>query len=337
MTTSISDHAIQTLALTPSSRPMRVLAAEDNPVFQSMLKTMLTKWGYQAVIARSGTEAWRVLESEDAPRLAILDWMMPGMDGLEICRRIRSANREPYIYILLLTARTESQDLIEGMDAGADDYLTKPFNAHELRVRLHAGRRILDLQEELLKAREALREQATHDGLTGLLNRTGILEKLDDELSRASRTGTPVSVLMADLDLFKSINDTRGHLSGDAVLREAACRLKAAARRYDSVGRYGGEEFLLCSPAATRPMPPYKANAYARPSARPPSWLPASRSQSPRPWASPALLTALPKPSSAKLTTPFIWPKRRAATASWCIAPNCREARRASPPWRLWS
>ena len=227
---------------------MRVLAAEDNPVFQSMLKTMLTKWGYQAIMARSGTEAWRVLESEDAPRLAVLDWMMPGMDGLEICRRIRSANREPYIYILLLTARTESQDLIEGMDAGADDYLTKPFNAHELRVRLHAGRRILDLQEELLKAREALREQATHDGLTGLLNRTGVLEKLDDELARASRTGTPVSVLMADLDLFKSINDTRGHLVGDAVLREAARRLKTAVRRYDSVGRYGGEEFLIVLP-----------------------------------------------------------------------------------------
>jgi diguanylate cyclase (GGDEF)-like protein len=134
------------------------------------------------------------------------------------------------------------------MDAGADDYLTKPFNAHELRVRLHAGRRILDLQEELLKAREALREQATHDGLTGLLNRTGILEKLDEELSRASRTGTPVSVLMADLDLFKSINDTCGHLVGDAVLREAARRLKTAARRYDSVGRYGGEEFLIVLP-----------------------------------------------------------------------------------------
>ena len=174
--------------------------------------------------------------------------MMPGMDGVEICRRIRSANREPYIYILLLTARTESHDLIEGMDAGADDYLTKPFNAHELRVRLHAGRRILDLQEELLKAREALREQATHDGLTGLLNRTTILDKLDDELSRAVRTGTPVSVLMTDLDRFKSINDTHGHLAGDAVLREAARRLKSAARRYDSVGRYGGEEFLVVLP-----------------------------------------------------------------------------------------
>jgi two-component system, cell cycle response regulator len=227
---------------------VRVLVAEDNPVFQSMLKTMITKWGYQAVIARNGTEAWRILESEDAPHLAVLDWMMPGMDGVEICRRIRSANREPYIYILLLTARTESLDLIEGMDAGADDYLTKPFNAHELRVRLHAGRRILDLQEELLKAREALREQATHDGLTGLLNRNSILEKLDDELARAARAGTTVSVLMADLDHFKSINDTQGHLAGDAVLCEAARRLRSAARNYDSVGRYGGEEFLIVLP-----------------------------------------------------------------------------------------
>ena len=248
MTTSIGGDDIQPLALPPAGPPMRVLAAEDNPVFQSMLKTMLTKWGYQAVVARSGTEAWRILQSPDAPRLAVLDWMMPGMDGVEICRAIRVANREPYIYILLLTARTESQDLIEGMDAGADDYLTKPFNAHELRVRLHAGRRILDLQEELLKAREALREQATHDGLTGLLNRNSILETLDDELSRATRAGQPVSVLMADLDRFKSINDCHGHLAGDAVLREAASRLKSAARRYDSVGRYGGEEFLIVLP-----------------------------------------------------------------------------------------
>ena len=248
MTTSIGADAIQPLALPSSAPPMRVLAAEDNPVFQSMLRTMLTKWGYQPVIARSGTEAWRVLESEDAPRLAVLDWMMPGMDGVEICRRVRGANREPYIYILLLTARTESQDLIDGMDAGADDYLTKPFNAHELRVRLHAGRRILDLQEELLKTREALREQATHDGLTGLLNRNSILETLNDEISRAARANQPVSVLMVDLDRFKLVNDTHGHLAGDAVLREAARRLRSSARRYDSVGRYGGEEFLVVLP-----------------------------------------------------------------------------------------
>ncbi len=248
MTTTAGDRTMQTFALHAATPPMRVLAAEDNPVFQSMLKSMLTRWGYQAVIARNGTEAWKVLDSGDAPRLAVLDWMMPGMDGVEICRRIRSANREPYIYILLLTARTESEDLIEGMDAGADDYLTKPFNSHELRVRLHAGHRILNLQEELLQAREALREQATHDGLTGLWNRTSILGKLDEELSRASRGGNPVSVLMVDLDRFKSINDSRGHLAGDAVLREAARRLTSSARRYDAVGRYGGEEFLVVLP-----------------------------------------------------------------------------------------
>jgi two-component system, cell cycle response regulator len=220
---------------------MRVLAAEDNPVFQSMLKTMLTKWGYSAILARDGNEAWHVLESQDAPRLAVLDWMMPGIDGVEICRRLRSLNREPYTYILLLTARTDSQDLIEGMDAGADDYLTKPFNAHELRVRIRAGRRILDLQD-------ALREQATHDGLTGLLNRNSILERLHEEVARAARAEEHLAVLMADIDRFKSINDTHGHIAGDAVLRDAARRLRAASRQYDAVGRYGGEEFLIVLP-----------------------------------------------------------------------------------------
>ena len=170
---------------------MKVLAAEDNPVFQSMLRALLTKWGYDVVQARDGLEAWRILASADAPRLAILDWMMPGMDGVELCRRVRIAGREPYIYILLLTARTESEDLVEGMEAGADDYLTKPFNAHELRVRLRAGRRILDLQEQLMVAREALRDQATHDGLTGLLNRVTILDALRTELTRAARERHP--------------------------------------------------------------------------------------------------------------------------------------------------
>jgi two-component system, cell cycle response regulator len=120
---------------------MKVLVAEDNPVSQLMLRALLDKWGYDVVPARDGIEAWRILESANPPRLAILDWMMPGMDGVELCRRVRTAGREPYIYILLLTARTESQDLVEGMEAGADDYLTKPFNAHELRVRLATGNR----------------------------------------------------------------------------------------------------------------------------------------------------------------------------------------------------
>lgn len=229
-------------------RGIRVLAAEDNPVFQSMLRSMLSKWGYEPLMARDGVEAMRALEAEAAPRLAILDWMMPGLDGVEICRRVRAAGREPYVYLILLTARTESRDLVEGMEAGADDYLKKPFEAQELRVRLRAGRRILDLQAQLMMAREELRVQATHDCLTGLLNRGAIFDSLNGELSRASREPGPVSVLMCDVDRFKTINDTHGHQSGDEILREAARRMKATVRAYDLVGRYGGEEFLILLP-----------------------------------------------------------------------------------------
>jgi two-component system, cell cycle response regulator len=224
-----------------SATPMRILAAEDNPVFQSMLRTLLRKWGYDAVIAQNGNEAWEMLQAEDTPRLAVLDWMMPGMDGVEICRRVRSANRDPYIYIVLLTARTDAEDLVEGMEAGADDYLTKPFNAQELRVRIRAGRRILDLQD-------ALRRQATHDGLTGLLNRNSILARLSEEIVRHQRESRPLSLLMVDIDRFKQVNDNHGHLSGDAVLCEAAGRMSAASRCYDGLGRYGGEEFLVVLP-----------------------------------------------------------------------------------------
>lgn len=229
----------------PGETRTRVLAAEDNPVFQTMLRSMLLKWNYDPVIVGNGLEALTLLQAQDSPQLVILDWMMPGLDGIEVCRRIRTEGREPYRYILLLTARTEAHDLVEGMEAGADDYLTKPFNSHELRVRLRAGQRILELQEQLLQAREALRAQATHDGLTGILNRAAVLETLDHELERSYRQRHPVSLLIADLDCFKSINDTYGHLAGDEVLREAARRMTAVLRSYDTVGRYGGEEFLI--------------------------------------------------------------------------------------------
>jgi diguanylate cyclase (GGDEF)-like protein len=231
---------------------MPVLVAEDNPIFQSMLKSMLTKWGYAAHMVPNGMEAWEVMQAPDAPRLVVLDWMMPYMDGVEVCRRIRAAAREPYVYVLLLTARTDSQDLIEGMEAGADDYLTKPFNAQELRVRLRAGRRILDLQQQLVEAREALRVQATHDALTGLFNRGRVLEILAAEIARSERELRPLSVLMVDLDHFKRVNDAHGHQAGDAVLREASRRMGAATRQYDSPGRYGGEEFLIVLPGCTK-------------------------------------------------------------------------------------
>jgi diguanylate cyclase (GGDEF)-like protein len=227
---------------------MKVLVAEDNPAFAVMLKSLLEGWGYEVVTAREENQACALLQAEDGPRLAILDWTTSGIDGVKLCRRVRSGQAAHYVYILLLTARTQSQDVVMGIQAGADDYVTKPFDPDELCARLWAGRRILDLQEQLIQTREALREQATRDGLTGLWNRMSILDNLDNEIARARREGSSVGVVMADLDHFKQVNDRFGHLAGDKVLRLGAELLQRNVRQYDAVGRYGGEEFLMVLP-----------------------------------------------------------------------------------------
>ena len=229
---------------------MRVLIADDSLMSRRLLEETLRGWGYEVSPVSDGAEALRLLSGDDPPRLAILDWMMPGYTGPEICRMIREKGREPYTYILLLTSRSERDDMVAGMDAGADDYVTKPFDKHELQVRLRAGRRIVDLQEQLLATREALRIQATHDYLTQIWNRSAILEILERELSRSAREGMPVGVIVADLDHFKAINDTYGHLAGDTALREATERMQSCIREYDSIGRYGGEEFVVVLPGA---------------------------------------------------------------------------------------
>jgi diguanylate cyclase (GGDEF)-like protein len=203
------------------------------------------------MVACDGAEALELLQREDAPALIILDWMMPGMTGVEVCKRIRERDSEPYTYILLLTSKSQKEDLIEGMDAGADDYITKPFDQNELQVRLRAGTRLVDLQSQLLKAREDLRDQATRDSLTRLWNRSSILGELGRELARSERDSRPLGVVIVDLDHFKHVNDTYGHLAGDAVLREAARRMQNSIRQYDSIGRYGGEEFLILFPGCS--------------------------------------------------------------------------------------
>lgn len=170
------------------------------------------------------------------------------MTGLEVCRRVRQRGQEPYTYILLLTSKSLREDLIEGMESGADDYIIKPFDQHELNVRLRAGTRLVELHTELLATREAMREQATKDALTHIWNRTSILEMLERELARSTRELRPVGVILLDLDHFKQVNDNHGHFAGDAVLREAAWRLRNSIRSYDSIGRYGGEEFLILLP-----------------------------------------------------------------------------------------
>jgi two-component system, cell cycle response regulator len=231
---------------------MKVLVADDEPMSRRLIEASLERWQYEVVVARDGCEAYDILQQHDAPKLAVLDWMMPGMDGLELCRQIRTRQAEPYTYIVLLTAKQQHSDVIEGLDAGADDYVIKPFEPDELRVRLRTGKRILFLQDQLIAAREALREQATHDSLTGLYNRAAILEILERELARQQRHGGSLGLVLLDLDRFKQINDVHGHLVGDAVLREAAKAMRLISRPYDAVGRLGGEEFVIVLPGCDK-------------------------------------------------------------------------------------
>lgn len=240
-------------ALEPQLRSSdRVLIAEDDAVFRRLLQHRLQSWGYQVITAEDGTQAWELLQQPNPPDLLVLDWLMPGIDGIELCHRIRQKELDRYQYILLLSGKDEKQDVVDGLEAGADDYLTKPFDIAELRARLRAGKRILSLQQELIQAREVLRYQATHDELTGLWSRRATLDLLHGELQRGLRAQTPTGILMIDLDHFKSVNDTYGHVAGDAVLKEAGERIARAVRSYDFVGRYGGEEFLAvlskCTP-----------------------------------------------------------------------------------------
>jgi len=228
---------------------MRILLAEDSALYRHLISGHLKDWGFDLVIAKDGAEAWSLLEQPEAPSLALLDWVLPEIDGLELCRRIRHvAVAGRYTYTVLLTGKDGKDDLLEGLQAGADDYLAKPFEPLELKARLFVGKRILDLQQELVEARESLRTAATYDFLTRLLNRGEVAAHLERELVRGKREGRPVGIIMADIDHFKSINDSFGHLAGDAVLIEVAKRLKSSLRAYDGAGRYGGEEFLLILP-----------------------------------------------------------------------------------------
>jgi two-component system cell cycle response regulator len=201
---------------TKASLSNAVLIAEDDPIFRRILESWFKRWDYRVTAVDNGMDAWEVLQREDGPQMAVLDWMMPGMDGIELCRRIRSRDQGPYCYVVLLSAKDDKQDVVAGLEAGADDYLTKPFDVDELRARVRAGKRILDLQTALILAHDDLQFAAAHDPLTGLWNRGAILDLLKREVSRRQRNGDPLGVIMSDIDYFKKINDTHGHLVGDA-------------------------------------------------------------------------------------------------------------------------
>jgi len=227
----------------------RIVLVEDSPVYQRLISGHLREWGFDVIALTDGLQAWTLLQQPHSPRLALMDWVMPKMDGTAVCRKLRERNAcETYVYTILLTAKDSRGDLLKAMEAGADDYLVKPFDALELKAKLMVGRRILDLQEELISAREAMRYSATHDSLTGVINRKEVLDALRKELARSRREKSSVAIALVDVDGFKAINDELGHPFGDEALKEIARRLRSDLRVYDSVGRYGGEEFLLLLP-----------------------------------------------------------------------------------------
>jgi two-component system, cell cycle response regulator len=224
---------------------VKVLVADDDITGRALAARWVRNWGYEVLTAADGAEALRVLEEEPSVQLAVLDWMMPGLSGVDVCRQVREKITNRYVYMVLLTGKSESDDTVLGLESGADDYMTKPCNPKELEVRLRAGRRIVELERALVHVQEQLSHEAAHDALTGLLNRRAILEELDRELVRGQRSRQPLSLVLCDVDHFKRVNDTYGHPAGDDVLRAIPSRLSGALRSYDRAGRYGGEEFLI--------------------------------------------------------------------------------------------
>jgi|ThiBioDrversion2_1041553.scaffolds.fasta_scaffold00063_187 diguanylate cyclase (GGDEF)-like protein len=224
---------------------LKVLIADDDPVSLLFLQETLKDSGYEVETVTDGTAAFNRLKQATGPQLATLDWMMPEMDGVTVCRQLRDSVRDRYIYLILLTSRQGPESAVEAMDAGADDFISKPYSIEELQARLRTGRRISNLEQEL-------RAKATRDALTGLYNRGTIIDILQNEMARKERGNYCISLIFADIDHFKKINDSHGHLVGDAVLRDVAERMTHAVRPYDGCGRFGGEELMIVLPECDR-------------------------------------------------------------------------------------
>ena len=230
-----------------AERPGRILVVDDNPDNVEIIATRLRFRGYEILEARTGKEALAAVR-KCAPDLILLDVMLPDIDGYEISRRIKGDERLPFIPIILVTARDTTQDKVAGLDAGADDYLTKPVNFAELEARVRSMLRIKRLQDELEEKNRELERLSISDGLTGLYNHRHIHGLLQEEFERALRTGERLTVAMFDLDRFKAVNDNYGHQAGDRVLEQFAAILRHTAREIDRIGRYGGEEFMVVLP-----------------------------------------------------------------------------------------
>jgi diguanylate cyclase (GGDEF)-like protein len=236
-----------------AEKDLSILIAEDDLTSRTILIGILKKWGYDTIAVKDGQSAWEVLQRSDSPSLAILDWMMPEMDGLVVIRRVRAQCIERPPYIILLTSRDEKSDIFSGLEGGANDYIKKPFEQEELYARIRVGLRTLELQASLYTEKQINKHLATHDPLTEILNRRAILDLLSKELARARRAnsgdhGKKVGVGFFDIDHFKRINDQHGHQAGDEVLCGVSEIIGSQLRSYDSLGRFGGDEFMVLAP-----------------------------------------------------------------------------------------
>lgn len=223
---------------------LRVLAVDDSPFSRKLLEHALRGQPYELAFAKDGREALASI-AEFRPNILITDWMLPDLSGPELCRRVRSESNSRYVYVILLTSNVEKESIVEGLAAGADDYLTKPFHQKELVARVGVGRRIIEMHREIEEKNELLEAAARKDFLTGLPNRRAVEEYAAKQLGGAIRHGYPFWVILADLNKFKMVNDQYGHLAGDEVLKRFAGILKKSTRTSDICGRLGGDEFIL--------------------------------------------------------------------------------------------
>lgn len=222
---------------------LKVLVADDSPVYRKLVEQALPQDTCSVVFASSGRDAIEIFEREH-PDVVITDWVMPDLTGIELCQKIRADANAAYTYLIILTSHAEKENVVKGLSAGADDYLTKPFHQDELLARVRVGQRLIDLQRQIEAKNRLLEELALTDSLTGLPNRRAIESWAARQLSGAARHGFPFWVVVIDLDHFKGINDAYGHEAGDNVLKKFGEILKANTRRSDICGRIGGEEFL---------------------------------------------------------------------------------------------
>jgi diguanylate cyclase (GGDEF)-like protein len=230
--------------MTSPDEGFKLLVADDSAVYRKLVEQTLWEKQYEVLFAKCGREAIDIF-SKQRPSLLITDWMMPDLSGIELCESIRQRFQEAYTYIIILTGMTEKSELVKGLAAGADDYLTKPFDRDELLARVGVGRRVVDLHRQIEAKNRLLEQLALTDALTNLPNRRAIEDWAARQLSGAARYRFSFWIVIADLDHFKNVNDTYGHEAGDIVLRRFAEILKANSRKSDICGRIGGEEFLF--------------------------------------------------------------------------------------------